>query len=347
MKKILLLLVAMLAVLSLAACGNEETPAEHPEETTAQQGELETPGVEDKGENGFLPVDPADFYKFEQFTLPEGDFRDAAVEHMYKMSSIEWTCSSNFSVSEKWENWGISLDFKKGTVYHGIPYADTKVSYDDFMNHIKDGTFTADSTAWKDVLGVQCISSIMNAIQQFDPSVAGTSNQMMPSYKTFEASILGDYKVPEGVNRTIEIIEANGNDKIYECYGLLKKGDIIITKDDTKGTSHFRMLVEDATAHVNGAGRFVPSRSSVKTIEQTNAFDRERPGIHSTWFVDHVYSFEELLNSRYLPLTLDIYNKPRSECEIPYLALDKEMEKLYQSDRLDYNALINYEISVA
>lgn len=29
------------------------------------------------------------------------------------------------------------------------------------------------------------------------------------------------------------------------------------------------------------------------------------------------------------------------------LALDKEMEKLYQSDRLDYNALINYEISVA
>ena len=27
--------------------------AEHPEETTAQQGELETPGVEDKGENGF------------------------------------------------------------------------------------------------------------------------------------------------------------------------------------------------------------------------------------------------------------------------------------------------------
>ncbi|MBR3821471.1 MAG: hypothetical protein IKJ37_07600, partial [Kiritimatiellae bacterium] len=101
------------------------------------------------------------YFKFVEFELTKEPFRDVIVDYMRKQSDIEWVCGADFSVSEEFENWGISLDFKKGQKYRGIPYADTKVSYIQFQNALVDGKYTCSSSAWKEVYGVQCISSIM------------------------------------------------------------------------------------------------------------------------------------------------------------------------------------------
>ena len=344
----------MVVVLLVACSGDSEKVENDPIETdvddTAVTEEDIAPndGIIPDGEEAIRlsAEQKAKYYKVVEFMLPEGNFRDVIVDYMRKQSSIEWVCREDFSVSEKWDHWGIALDFKKGQTYYGIPYADTKVSYIQFQNALVDGTYTAKSSSWKTVYGVQCISSIMNSIQQFDPTVAGTSNEMMPGTKEFQAVICGDYKIPKSPKRTLDIKEANGEEVMYKAYMQLQKGDIIMTRDTLKSTSHFRVLVEDPTVYTNATGKVIPSRCSVKTIEQTNAFDSQRTdGVKTTWFVDHIYSFTKLYETNYIPLTLESYSKPRSEMEVPYIALDKELDpEVLAKKSFDNTVVSNFPI---
>ena len=349
MKKIVFLLLALLTIALLVSCGSdvEKTPNETENETVANNGGEDTP-VKDEAKR-LSDEEKAKYFKFVEFELTKEPFRDVIVDYMRKQSDIEWVCGADFSVTEEFANWSISLDFKKGQLYRGIPYADTKVSYIQFQNALIDGTYTCSSSAWKEVYGVQCISSIMNSIQQFDPTVAGTSGVMMPGEKDFEAKVCGDYKYPTNPRSTNSIIELNGEEAIYNAYMQLKKGDIIANINFDKGTSHFRVLVEDPTIYKNATGKIVYSRCAVKTIEQTNAFDRERnDGVKTTLFVDHVYSFQELTKSGYIPLTLESYSKPRSEMEVPYIALDSEIDpavlakKMFNSSVVSSNFPLRY-----
>ena len=277
--------------------------------------------------DGILAINPDDYYKCVVFELPEGNFRDVAVDYMREQASVEWVCENGFSVVDKFEYWSIGLEYKKGVTYHGITYTNVKSSMDEFMMFYSDGKVNMESGGSNDVVGNGCFSSTQNATQQFDPTVAGTTDVIMPGLKTFEAKIVGSYKVPENIRRTEQIISANGNDAMYAAYAELKKGDLIIQKDIDKGMSHVRMLVEDANIYTNASGKVIPSRSFVKTIEQTNAFDKTRTdGVNTTWYVDHIYTFSTLVSTNYVPVTLESYSKDRSEMEKPYLYLDSEIK---------------------
>lgn len=285
------------------------------------------PSVLPQPTRGVLIIDPEKYYATHVFALPEEDFRSAAVNHMRKQASIQWVCSGDFAVMETFKSWGINLSFQRGETYTGIPYADTKVSYTQFENALQDGKFTFSSTRWKDVYGVQCVSSIMNAVQQFAPNIAGWSTELMPGYPTFLGDIVGDYIVPQGHRRTKDILEANSQETMLAAYSQLQKGDIIITKDDIKDASHLRMLVEDPTVVLDASGKIDPAQSFVKTIEQTNQFDKTRTdGVKTTWYVDHTYTFEKLYATDYVPVTLDIYNQNPAECQLPFIVLDQEVD---------------------
>ena len=216
------------------------------------------------------------FAKKIEFDLPNGDFRDAAVEHMRKQSAIEWVCAKDFGVTEKWQNWGINLSFIKGQKYTGIPYADTKVSYDQFVEGLDGGEYTCELHSWKDVYGVQCVSSVMNSMQQFAPTVCGYSGELMPGWDRFCGIALAFDYPSDGAERTADIIKANGDKGMCEAYALLKKGDVILTKDSVRDMSHVRMIVESPVTVRNDDGLIDPVKSTVKCIEQTSDFDRSR-----------------------------------------------------------------------
>ncbi|MBQ4117112.1 MAG: hypothetical protein IJD37_07025, partial [Clostridia bacterium] len=159
MKKILvLLLVGLLFV--CAGCAKEEPENNNKEETDMAETNNAVIENEPKNENGILTINPEDYYKCVVFELPKENFRDAAVNHMRAQASIEWICSEDFSVTEKFKSWGINLEWKKGEKYTGIPYSDTKVSLEEFKTYMVDGTFTYGSSKWKEVPGNACMSSI-------------------------------------------------------------------------------------------------------------------------------------------------------------------------------------------
>lgn len=328
MKRVLLFLLALLTVALLVSCGDSgnKEPAVSGNETVAET----VPGGNGEDEvvnqEPIVPINVEDYYKAVLFTLPDEPFRDAIVSHMRKQSSIEWVCGAEFGVYEKFNSWGIDLTFEKGVKYTGIPYADTKVSYIQFEEALKNGRYTSESTAWKDVFGVQCVSSVMNSIQQFDPKTCGYSSNLTPGLKDFKGVIVGNYKLPEDVKQTKQIIEANDPEVMWEAYASLKKGDMVIRQDLINDNSHLRVVASDPVIVRNSAGKINKSRSYITCVEQTNAFDKTRTdGVKTTWYIDHMYTFDNLLATDYVPVTLEIYSKNIGECEVPYITLDTEI----------------------
>ena len=134
--------------------------------------------------------------------------------------------------------------------------------------------------------------------------------EMVPSTKN-GTIIVGNYKVEDSFKTTDEIIEVNDATTMYEAYAQLQPGDCILTCWGPTG--HARMVVE-LKIQKSAAGKINPSRSGVVCIEQTNSFDKNRTdGVKTTWYVEHFYSFTDLYEAKYIPLTI----KTLTETEHP------------------------------
>ena len=347
MKRLLFALLTLVVVFALASCGDTtKEPAETGGENAAET-EAETSAEPVSNEPKRLTEEEkAKYFKVVEFDLPEGNFRDVIVDYMRYQASIEWVCGADFGVHETFNSWGIDLSFKRGVKYTGIPYADTKVSYIQFEEALVNGRYTCESDKWKDVFGVQCVSSVMNSIQQFDNTVYGYSSDLTPGLSQFKCAIVGDYKIPEGVQQTKQIIDANSQADMGEAYALLKKGDIITRQDLINDNSHIRVIAEDPVIVKNAQGKINMSRSYVTCVEQTNSFDATRTdGVKTTWYLDHMYTFDQLRTQDYVPITLPIYSKDISECEVPYITLSDEItESQIQKDSLGCTVRSNFPI---
>lgn len=329
MKKIVFLLTVLLLTICLVSCKSDTTnPPEESANETVGGDVAETENDNKKEEPKRLSnEEKAKYHKVVEFDLPEGDFRDVMVSEMRKYASIEWVAAESFGINEVIgdNDWTVNLDYKKGTTYKGIPYTNRLVNYEYFESLIVDGKYAPETTKWREAPGMDCWGAIRCAMQQFDPSEGWTAD-WVPGQKTFSLQMVGDYKAPENPQSTGAICEANGKDVMFEAYLQLQKGDIVYRKDfGKKDYLHCRVVVEEPTIVKTSAGKIIPSRSYVKCIESTNAFDKTVQGVNTTWYVDHTYSLEALYSTDYVPLTLPIYSKSISELEVPYIVLDNEI----------------------
>lgn len=329
--KILFTLFAILVLCSaLVSCGNEEMPAgnETLKETTADNGGETTSSDETKEKTAALTlpegIKPENFYKFVEFELAEGEPRQVVVDYMRKQANVQWVAANDISLKDDLGSWDVDLTYKRGKTYHGMIYSNMNSSLPKFESELEanNGKFRSDATSWEDIIGVGCCSAILNAIQQVTNDVYGETKNFIPNGgKICRAIKLGDYTVKEGCVQTDEIVKDNEQQTMFKAYALLDVGDVIVKR--VNGAPHIRLVTEKATV-VNANGKVNPGRSYVKCIEQTNAFDKTRTdGKLTTWREDKMYTFTDLWESNYLPVTLAIYDTP--ETEIPYLALDEEI----------------------
>lgn len=327
MKKLIFLLTALLLICFFASCESEPTvdPVESGNETVG--GDVAETGseTENKGPITLGPQERAQFHKLVEFELPE-NFRDAIVDYMKKCAEIKWVAAKNFSMTQDNGDWDVSLSYKRGMTYYGIPYTDYTVNYDYFKDELVNGQYMPKALGWTDSPGLNCYSSIILAYQQFEP-YDGTVSSWIPGDPDFWLEKVGDYEPAKNYLVTKETCEFNGKDKISEAYASLQKGDIIYQMNNIQHYNmHCRVVVGEPTVVRNGAGKIIPSRSYVTCIEQTNQFDKSRTdGVKTTWYIDHTYTFDNLYERGYLPLTLKAYNKPLSEMEVPYIGIDTEI----------------------
>lgn len=177
--------------------------------------------------------------------------------------------------------------------------------------------------------GNDCSSAIINAwnsvLTNRSPGldrIAWTSD-MMPGKFQNDIVPVGDYEYPtvssntkyiytKSMNPNDEtIFGMNSKDTIYDAYAQLKPGDAIvyynkISTTGEAGTGHSRMVVSVDTEN-----------KTVTTIEQANELyqNKGQPTKNSTWRVDVQYSFDELYDNGFIPVTMREFATGNTEQE--------------------------------
>lgn len=257
---------------------------------------------------------------YQTFGAPKGDYRKIVMDYMMAMANTSWIAGEDFAIT--WKNKGdfkVELEFKKGETYYGVPYSQARASLDQFHMYAKDGgSFTSPNYYYEEMVGNHCSSSIGLAYQQlidfpFEGRLKpGTAREGVLSF-------VNGLQKPEGDDYfTQDIFDLNGQEKVFEAYASVEAGDII--NKIKPGTGHARMA-RSVSIIRDENGKIDPQKSIVYCIEQTNEFDKTRNDRKTTWWIDRPYTFQKLWNTKFMPLTLDIFHT-KEPLEDAYIAFD-------------------------
>ena len=312
MKKFLSLLLVLLMVFSLAACG----------------GSSEKPKTDDDKNK----TDASDKFEPETISADKIDPRQVVVDYMYEMANIEWTPSEDIDSTQVHS----SLYYTKGVKYHGIMYVTgsrTMTDADEFRAQLNEkGEYIGPPNASKGY-GNHCSSALRLAYDLVSEKVDfGYTGEMAPNMNKGMIA-LGNYKYKDSYKTSYGIFADNPNTDVFvEGYTLLQKGDAILTSwpnpngndPSIAQTGHARMIVENHIAK-NGAGKVNPHKSYVITIEQTSSFDKQaKEGINTTWYVEHKYTYSDLINTKYIPLTIEAFEAEKEDTTFTTKSLNTE-----------------------
>ena len=212
-------------------------------------------------------------------------FRENTVARMREMATILWIPTENIPY---WNKDIPNVFFKKGVLYEGIPYTQRhrETPPELFRENIDENSYY---TGPDDYIGTDCSSSVSIAWRTVDAELPCLStHQMFPGMGKIIA--VGDYKVTS-LKSTSQIVLDNGEAKICAAYDQLKPGDAILTRNN--GIGHVRMVIGTD-----------PAKRKISIIEQTGlSKEHQFKGRRGTWRVDYWFSYEELIENSYIPIT--------------------------------------------
>ena len=228
-----------------------------------------------------------------------GTRRSKAVAYMRAMATIEWTPSSEISY---WQPNG-ACNFKVGNTYRGLPYTQygRETTLQDFKGFLKKNdqkkSVYNGPTGRYQYRGSDCSSSVSMAWKQVDPEFPICATGAMFPERNQRIVKAGDYDVTSG-NDTKKIVADNGKDRMFAAYGKMRPGDAVLMR---RGSGHVRLVV-----------KVLPKKQEVVTIEQCGKGPNSE-GNFTTWRVDKHYSYEELFNTGYIPISLKAFHAPKKK----------------------------------
>jgi hypothetical protein len=300
MKRILSLILALVLMLSLAACtgGNEETPTE-----TKAKTDVAEP----------LTWEQINAIPLADDSMTEEQLRQICLDYMRLMLTFTWTPSQEVT----YNNGSTNKTLYKDAVYGGLPYTPacngniyTLMEFYDSENGMLDlsGGLTTIKT-----ISNQCSSStfwawnrVCNSIWYTSTSAALESN----GYLRVGPYTYDDTALKFGSeNSTNNICLKNGPEVMSESYAQAKPADGLV---QNSGDGHFRMV---ATVNVvrDAKGNIDPVASTITYLDQIRTWT---PGTLPNGVpyeveggVDVKVSFFDLYNSGYIPVTFAELNK--------------------------------------
>jgi hypothetical protein len=135
--------------------------------------------------------------------------------------------------------------------------------------------------------------------------------------------------------RTTAILEANGKDKMFECYAQLKAGDGIVYYTSA---GHVVMISQDAVVEYDNKGKIDGTKSYVLVIDQTPT---EKDGVNKAGDqyiyeanVDAKWTFETLFKGNYVPFTYKEWQGTdpieKTECTLNHEGETIDYEGIYK-----------------
>ncbi len=310
-RSLIAMVVAIALCLPLLGCGNSPEPEVS---TTVQNGYAEE----------------------EQMILQQR--RDLVESYMREMLTVLWRAEETIVYGLRGGK--PTLTIEPGRVYRGVPYAfsmGTKASFLEFSSgEDENGIHTITGLQGSALLGTgadarigsDCSSAMTAAWSLVSPGLHATQSRDMMQVNGVIP--VGDYSfqpayIEDGtyLTDTAPAIAANDAQTMFRAYAQLQKGDGVFYIGDS---NHCRMVVSVDVAY-NSDNTINPDLSTVTTLEQTrnNFFAEETtnlPGIDEPVYViggiDVKYTFTELYNEKYLPITVPqlVDPSPVAELEI-------------------------------
>lgn len=338
----------LLVCLLLGACGKEQT---QPEATTEPPFEAQQPTLSP--------------------TEPEGDEeilayrRDLVEAEMRRAMSILWTPEEDISYSLYSGSMGPEIDMqivpdrvihmKAGRIYQGVPYTHGSGSAYSFLDYAtaqdENGVYTisniggesltgyAQSGPWSQArLGSDCVDTLCWAWAKVSTSISFTgTGEMTEIYGCLK---VGDYTcdLPKLTDSTKPVVQANGQDVMFEAYAQLQKGDGMVLY--TKSSGGHAVMVVDAVVNytedgkINGASSYVTiieHKSEPQKKEETYYNEQLGQDVYICGAVDSVWTFDTLYSKGYLPVTCKelIDPSPLPTEQVSLSAQPQDLESLF------------------
>ena len=284
--------------------------------------------------------------------------RDAAEAYMRQMATYMWrstedifyTRDTKVLTDEDLANYdgNDSLKIYAGRLYRGIPYSYTGASawnfYDFASEPDEKGVATLSDVHWRNlnggstigaVLGNDCSSSIQQAWDYVGSNIQLANTTTM--VKSFGYLPVGEYVSGVLENKmTPDTCKANGIEVMAKAYTGLQKADAVVKRDATWG--HTMMIVENHPV-TTADGSIDPAQSYITVLHQTSSYMKKETKVFDPTYgedvyiiygIDDKYTYEDLFNQGYLPITCDVFVDPAPVDEI-YV---RDTEKEYSYDNI-------------
>lgn len=321
MKRVLLVLLAALLLISLAACGGNENTTGETTSVSQYKSKGEYTEVHENmtwEKLNALPMKRAD--------MTEEEMRQLVVD-FYKLSkNFVWVSDADYEYT-------IASTEGKGNMYEGVVYASfpyvsmgTGNVYRilDFMDPETSVVNITAAGANDQLFGNQCSMSCQWAWSRVINSVKGGWTEEIVQAKGY--MLVGPYTYSSDISTfkarsTKDIIADNGAEIMNKSYAELKHGDGLV-KYTTAG--HVIMCTGDAHVEYDAKGNIDPAASYILMSDQTRntgflEYTNESGDTYQmTGHVDAKYTFQKLQDQGYLPITFKEYTgaDPIEETEV-------------------------------
>ena len=327
MKKLIALILSILIVFSMVACGNTEAPPE----TT----ELGPEVVEKKDYSRYANIvaDPKTWYE-EFMALPianenmtTDELRQLCVDAFKANLSFHWTPNKEISYTYELLDRYSDVVLPVGIAYSGLFYATgipntSRGNIFKMLNYYDHETGVVDIEAMGniDIIISNLSSACAAGAQQAWNRVSGTHGiKNMGSYCMYNANIVpvGPYTYQQAdynykfSSRTAsnEIIAKNGNEVMYESLALMLPADGLYSSSSW----HVMMCSSVPVVVRQPNGQINPFESYMLVCEQgaggtkNDSYNQDQPNgvaIRMLGTIDKKYTFNDLISKGYIPFTL-------------------------------------------
>lgn len=236
--------------------------------------------------------------------------RKIARAETLKMGTVKWTVSEVINYIHPTGGTNLGRVFVPGTVYTGVPYTANFGDLSRFMYCFEeDGTlkdFATQITIGFDgvdkYMGCDCSGGVYWGWAKVSPTTRWMVTAEMLPVNNLGTLPVGEYEGAWTMADTMQITKANDPQTLAEAYAQLHMSDAVTTfyqnpDDASDHFNHTRLVVESPVVMRNMDGTIDLDNSYLYTHEQGKF------GMNTSWLLNGKYTFRELLDTHYIPLT--------------------------------------------
>lgn len=316
MKKLIALILAILAVFSMAAC-----TAETPQETTSA-----TESARDYSQFAGIVADPKTWYDtlmampIASPDMTEQELRQLCSDAFRMNQTFTWTPTKEIYFNFTLQSRTSEITLPTGIAYAGMFYCNNNAKGNvwkalDFYD-LETGVIDIEAM---DGLELSVLSSACARGCEWAWSRVSNSHGLenMTSYSQYASKVtpVGPYTYPPAVHSfnsgsgTKDIIAANGEEIMLQSYAAAKMADGLYSTS----SYHVMMFASDPVVVTAGDGRINADQSYALVHEQDavgsktenkNSPQENGVTLRALGTVDNKYTFRELMDKGYIPFTL-------------------------------------------